>query len=154
MRHETFGSDALSVGLVQRRQYQTFDKPPRSSVFPPDIHNSVELLDVEDVGRSRWGQVKALEALERGEGNKGREVVCVVPGEGEEEGEATAVQSAGPHKVVLQDARGTRAYGVEVGAVEGVRVGMNIGSKVLLRMWLIRGARSYCSLGVWWYLAE
>lgn len=117
------------------------------AVFPADVHNAAlaerrlpgpiaaQLLDVEDVGRSRWGQVEALEAAERGEGTKGREVVRVVPAEGEEEGAAAAAvaQSAGPHKVVLQDARGTRVYGVEVAAVEGVGVGMNIGSKVLLR---------------------
>jgi len=66
---------------------------------------------------------------------KGREVVRLVPGE-IEDGDAQdrgVSASAGPHKVVLQDARGARVYGIEVIGVEGVGVGMNIGCKVLLR---------------------
>jgi RecQ-mediated genome instability protein 1 len=98
---------------------------------------------VEDIGRSRWSQVEALEAQERGETTKGREVVRVLPAE--DGGEAAAVgggsaaggggqsASAGPHKLLLQDARGTKVYGLEVRGVQGVSVGMSIGAKLVLR---------------------
>ncbi|KAK1038711.1 hypothetical protein LTR33_016063, partial [Friedmanniomyces endolithicus] len=42
---------------------------------------TVQVLDIEDIGRSRWSQVEALEAVERGETTKGREVIRVVPEE-------------------------------------------------------------------------
>jgi len=98
---------------------------------------------VEDIGRSRWSQVEALEAQERGETTKGREVVRVLPAE--DGGEAAAVgggsaaggggqsASVGPHKLLLQDARGTKVYGLEVRDVQGVSVGMSIGAKLVLR---------------------
>ena len=98
---------------------------------------------MEDIGRSRWSQVEALEAQERGETTKGREVVRVLPAE--DGGEAAAVgggsaaggggqsASAGPHKLLLQDARGTKVYGLEVRGVQGVSVGMSIGAKLVLR---------------------
>ena len=98
---------------------------------------------MEDIGRSRWSQVEALEAQERGETTKGREVVRVLPAE--DGGEAAAVgggsaaggggqsASVGPHKLLLQDARGTKVYGLEVRDVQGVSVGMSIGAKLVLR---------------------
>lgn len=101
----------------------------------------MQVLDIEDIGRSRWSQVEALEAQERGETTKGREVVRVLP---PEEGSdaataaasATAVgesKSAGPHKLLLQDAKGTKVYGLELKGVQGVSIGMAIGAKLVLR---------------------
>jgi RecQ-mediated genome instability protein 1 len=81
-----------------------------------------------------------LEAQERGETTKGREVVRVLPAE--DEGEAAAAGraaggggggSAGPHKLLLQDAKGTKVYGLELRSVQGVSVGMSIGAKLVLR---------------------
>jgi len=100
---------------------------------------AVQVLDVEDIGRSRWSQVEALEAQERGETTKGREVVRVLPtDEGGAGGDAAAAaatgsQSAGPHKLLLQDAKGTKVYGLELRSVQGVNVGMSIGAKLVLR---------------------
>ncbi|OMP88035.1 RecQ-mediated genome instability protein 1 [Diplodia seriata] len=116
---------------------------------------AVQVLDVEDVGRSRWSQVEALEARARGEGTKGREVVRLVAAEnGDEGGDAgngggggggggtartTAAADAGggrvgPHKLLLVDAAGTRVYGFELAAVPGVDVErMGIGAKLVLR---------------------
>ena len=96
-------------------------------------------MDIEDIGRSRWSQVEALEAQERGETTKGREVVRVLPAE--DGGEAAAggsaaggqSSSAGPHKLLLQDAKGTKVYGLEVRGIQGVSVGMSIGAKLILR---------------------
>lgn len=118
-----------------------------SSVFPRDILDGnvaehtlqgpipVQVLDVEDVSRSRWSAVEALEAAERGETTKGREVIRVVPGEeGTNDGDGDASGAVrGMCKMLLQDARGTRVYGFELSPVEGVSVGMGIGAKVMLR---------------------
>jgi RecQ-mediated genome instability protein 1 len=96
-------------------------------------------MDIEDIGRSRWSQVEALEAQERGETTKGREVVRVLPaddgGEAAAGGSAAGGQSssAGPHKLLLQDAKGTKVYGLEVRGIQGVSVGMSIGAKLILR---------------------
>ncbi len=120
---------------------------PPSSLFPSDIHAAhmrerrlpgpipVQVMDIEDVGRSRWSQIEALEATERGEGTAGRrEVVRIVPGE-EDGGDADRAveRSTGPHKLVMQDAKGARVFGVELMAVEGIGLGMNIGTKMVLR---------------------
>jgi RecQ-mediated genome instability protein 1 len=100
----------------------------------------VQVLDIEDIGRSRWSQVEALEAQERGETTKGREVVRVLPAEDGGEAAAGAAggnggpqSSAGPHKLLLQDAKGTKVYGLEVRGIQGVSVGMSIGAKLVLR---------------------
>lgn len=64
---------------------------PANSSLPPnitDVHTKervllqdtpVQVLDVEDVGRSKWEQIEALESERRGERVKGREVIRVVP---------------------------------------------------------------------------
>jgi len=99
---------------------------------------AVQVLDVEDIGRSRWSQAEALEAQERGETTKGREVVRVLPEEGTSGPDAPQApsgqtKSAGPHKLLLQDAKGTKAYALELRNVQGVDVGMSIGTKLVLR---------------------
>jgi RecQ-mediated genome instability protein 1 len=98
----------------------------------------VQVLDVEDIGRSRWSQVEALEAQERGETTKGREVVRVLPEEGTAGPDApqapgAQAKSAGPHKLLLQDAKGTKAYALELKNVQGVDVAMSIGTKLVLK---------------------
>lgn len=98
---------------------------------------AVQVLDVEDIGRSRWSQVEALEAQERGETTKGREVVRVLPEEGTADPDAPQAagiqaQSHGPHKLLLQDATGTKAYALELRNVQGLDVGMAIGTKLVL----------------------
>lgn len=91
----------------------------------------MQVLSVEDMSKSRWEQIEAIEALERGEGTKGREVIRVAA---TEEGEDEHVKrDVGPHKLALQDARGTRIYGIELKGVEGVGLGMSMGCKMVLR---------------------
>lgn len=125
-------------------------QPSLSTTFSPGIADptikeqrlpgpvSVQVLDVEDIGRSRWSQVEALEAQERGETTKGREVVRVLPEEGNAGADSAQAagaesKSSGPHKVLLQDAKGTKVYGLELRSVPGVDVGMAIGAKLVLR---------------------
>jgi RecQ-mediated genome instability protein 1 len=120
----------------------TLQKSP-GSIFPNDIHNGqirerrimgpivVQVLGVEDIGRSAWSQLESLEAEERGETTKGREIIRVLPGE--EGPESTTQQSAGPHKLTLQDAQGTCVFGMELVSVEGINLGMSIGTKMVLK---------------------
>lgn len=120
----------------------TLQRSP-NTVFPNDIHNGqlrerrvagpivVQVLGVEDIGRSAWSQLEALEAEERGETTKGREIIRVLPGE--EGPETTIQQSSGPHKLMMQDAQGTCVFGMEMETVNGIGLGMNIGTKVVLK---------------------
>ncbi|KAI4237053.1 MAG: hypothetical protein LQ349_002143 [Xanthoria aureola] len=125
-------------------------------ILPPDIHNVnvqesrvqgpvvVQLLGIEDMGKSRWEQVEAIEALERGEGTKGREIIRVpaatATAEGDDDDGSGAVVGkggGGPHKLSLQDARGTGVYGIELKDVKGVGLGMSIGCKMVLKNVLV-----------------
>lgn len=92
-----------------------------------------QVLGVEDMSRSRWEQVEAIEALERGEGTKGREIIRIPPPEEDAETNAKLNRGGGPHKLLLQDVKGTRAYGIELKGVEGVGLGMSIGCKLVLK---------------------
>lgn len=95
-----------------------------------------------------------MEALERGEGTKGREIIRVTTatatagGGGGDElmeeetvaavGGGTGVQrgvggAGGPHKLLLQDASGRKVWAMELRRVDGVGVGMCIGCKILLK---------------------
>lgn len=114
-----------------------------STVFPADVHNAqlqekrligpfiVQVLAVEDISLSRWEQIEAIEALEKGEGTRGREIIrAAAPEEG---GEESTGKGGGPHKLLLQDIHGKRAFGIELKKVEGLGLGMSIGCKAVLR---------------------
>lgn len=85
------------------------------------------------MSRSRWEQIEAIEALERGEGTKGREIIRVPPSEDNAESNAALNRGGGPHKLLLQDVKGIRAYGIELKGIEGVGLGMSIGTKMVLK---------------------
>jgi RecQ-mediated genome instability protein 1 len=130
--------------LVQTDITTTLQKSA-TSTFPSGIHDAsirerrlpgplpVQVLDIEDIGRSRWSQVEALEAEERGETTKGREIIRVVPGDQEDSATPTSQSTHGPHKLTLQDAQGTSVYGMELTSVSGVGMNMNIGAKLVLQ---------------------
>ncbi|KAI5236576.1 hypothetical protein E4T47_04484 [Aureobasidium subglaciale] len=103
----------------------------------------LQVLDIEDIGRSAWSQVEAIEAQERGETTKGREVIRVVPGEEADplrDGTLPIPKSNGPHKLLLQDAKGTKIYGFEVTDVDGIDLNLGIGAKLILKnMTIARG---------------
>ncbi|TPX18243.1 uncharacterized protein E0L32_002752 [Thyridium curvatum] len=128
----------------------------------------VQVLDVENLARSRWDQVEELEAIERGEQTRGREVVRLPP-PGSEEGEdddrggaaptqqqqprgpaaaataaaatTTGAGSAGKpagknatHRVVLQDCKGQKVFGLELRRLDRFGVGETvIGEKIVLK---------------------
>ncbi|PYI33623.1 putative RecQ-mediated genome instability protein [Aspergillus indologenus CBS 114.80] len=103
----------------------------------------VQVLDIEDIGTSLWSQVEAIERVERGEAVRGREIVRAVNvggGEDEEEGggnagpAASENESHGPHRLIVQDAAGTRAVAVELKRVQGISVAkLAIGAKLVIR---------------------
>ena len=115
----------------------------------------LQILDIEDIGTSLWSQVEAQERIERGEQQRGREVIRTVtrdPGGGDL-GEGTAnpaasgsnatptarstasgISSYGPHRLVLEDAKGTKVVGMELKRIEGIGVEkLSIGAKLVLK---------------------
>lgn len=112
----------------------------------------VQVLDVEDIGRSKWDQVESLESERKGEATKGRLVIRVPPPPAEGEAPSTALTQApgagvpaaqnmswGPFKLLLQDFKGQKVFGVELRKVEKIGMpgsgsgSMSIGCKILLR---------------------
>ncbi|KAL8747418.1 MAG: hypothetical protein Q9184_007603 [Pyrenodesmia sp. 2 TL-2023] len=116
-----------------------------SQCLPLDIHNVeikerrlqgpvvLQLLGIEDMSKSRWEQIEAIEALERGEGTKGREIIRVTNTEEADDSGVNVNKGGGPHKLSLQDSRGTRVFGIELQEVRGVGLGMSIGCKLVLK---------------------
>lgn len=116
-----------------------------SNTFPAGITNPnvkdqripgpvpVQVLDIEDIGRSRWSQVEAIEMEERGETRKGHEVIRVVPDEEDNSDPNPSTTPSGPHKLLLQDAKGNKVYAFELDNVTGIDISMAIGSKLVLK---------------------
>ncbi|KAJ5594173.1 uncharacterized protein N7459_000381 [Penicillium hispanicum] len=131
-----------------------------TSVFPVDIYDPnvqerrlqgpipVQVLDIEDIGTSLWSQVEAIERVERGEAIHGREIVRTVSvGEDPEAAENNANNNGtsgapnvsgssgyGPHRLVLQDAAGTKAVAIEMQRIEGISLEkLPVGAKLVLR---------------------
>lgn len=118
----------------------------------------LQVVDVEDLSRSRWEQIEELERVERGEGRRGRAIVRVEDEEADDEAQratqAPRMQPqpnlngaggwAGPggpkakgnttHKLTLQDRAGTVIPALEL--VRNPRVGLGvtrIGEKIILK---------------------
>ncbi|KAF1839689.1 RecQ mediated genome instability protein Rmi1 [Decorospora gaudefroyi] len=121
-------------------------KQPAASVFPSDVLKGTiksrivtgpvvcQVLDIEDIGHSRWSQVESIEAKERGETTKGREIVRVVEQENEGTADAASpVQSKGPFKLLLQDAKGLKIYAFDLRGIDGLSTNMAMGVKLVLR---------------------
>jgi RecQ-mediated genome instability protein 1 len=115
--------------------------PPTANLLPLTVHNAniteirvpgpvvVQVLAMEDMARSKWEQIEALESLERGEGTVGREVIRVVP-ETRDEGAVEDRTQGGIWKLLLEDANGQKVWAVELGTIAGVGREMFIGCKV------------------------
>lgn len=119
---------------------------PAACVFPQDILKGTtqsrivagpilcQILDIEDIGHSRWSQVESIEAQERGEMTKGREIVRVVEQENEGSSEAAVpMQSKGPFKLLLQDAKGLKIYAFDLSGIDGLNTSMTMGAKLMLK---------------------
>ncbi|KAI1274130.1 RecQ mediated genome instability protein Rmi1 [Xylaria sp. FL0933] len=151
-----------------------FDSP--SPAFPPSPSNPevkevkltwdipVQVLDIENLSKSKWEQVEELEAIARGEQTRGREIIRLPTGSEEDEFavDSQATQSAmngverpgfptrnGPaasanianassrnatHRLVLQDCKGQKLYGLELKRIDRIGIGtLNIGEKIILK---------------------
>ncbi|KAI1849711.1 hypothetical protein JX266_004660 [Neoarthrinium moseri] len=141
-----------------------------AGVLPPNTTNPgvketrlskdvlVQVLDLDNLTKSKWEQVEELEAIARGEQTRGREIVRL-PAAGDDGGEegaygssaATQAIATGPnlrggppgseatprnstHRLVVQDCKGQKVYALELKRMEKIGVGtMNIGEKILLK---------------------
>ncbi|KAL5121048.1 hypothetical protein ACEQ8H_000897 [Pleosporales sp. CAS-2024a] len=119
---------------------------PAHALFPHDILRGTvpsrlvsgpllcQVLDIEDIGNSKWSQVEAIEAKERGETAKGREIVRVVEQENDDPSAVVApVHSKGPFKLLLQDAKGSKIYAIDLRGIHGLNTNMAMGTKLVLR---------------------
>ncbi|KAK2804451.1 hypothetical protein FQN51_002095 [Onygenales sp. PD_10] len=118
----------------------------------------LQLLDIEDIGSSIWSQVEAIEQVERGEQTRGREIIRTVSldeagevdgggagnggtGTGANNNNATgssrntrATNSGGPHRLVLQDAKGTRVVAIELKPMSEIGIPKTaIGMKMVVK---------------------
>lgn len=133
---------------------------PSVPVFPPNllapdvkegrlaVDVPLQIVDIEDLSRSRWEQIEELERVERGEMKRGRAVVRV-ENEEEDQDRERATQSAGgasaaaetkkaggnaTHRVTFQDRAGTHLYGLELIRMPRLAVGVTkIGGKVVIK---------------------
>ncbi|KAI1171702.1 hypothetical protein F4777DRAFT_42968 [Nemania sp. FL0916] len=150
-----------------------FDAP--SPAFPPNCSNPelkdvkltwdipVQVLDIENLSRSKWDQVEELESIARGEQTRGREIIRLPTAEEDDgsadNGQATQATANGAgrpgmqgrgasaatapasaatktstHRLVLQDCKGQKLYGLELKRIEKIGIGtLNIGEKIMLK---------------------
>lgn len=129
-----------------------------SNTFPADILNAsikermlqgpipVQIMDMDDMSQSKWTQAEALEAIERGETTRGREIIRVVASENDSD-QTQSPSTHGPHKLTLQDANGTQVFAFELSPIPGINLSkLVIGSKLVLRD--VKVARSVVTLEV------
>lgn len=157
-------SDLTTPGLLDPDSVPSISLP--SGTTDPAVketrlshHVYVQVTDIEDLARSRWEQVEELEAIERGEQTRGREVIrlptndadaeeardAIVDGPGPratgprggpaQSGPATAASNnKATHRLVLQDCKAQTVYGLELTRIPKIAVGtLNIGEKILLK---------------------
>ncbi|KAH7029012.1 uncharacterized protein B0I36DRAFT_245642 [Microdochium trichocladiopsis] len=114
----------------------------------------VQVLDIENLSKSKWEQVEELEAIARGEQTRGREVIRLPTASAEDDdqygtqpstapvvpaarggtGTASTTSKAATHRLILQDCKGQKIYALEQKRIERISIGtLNIGEKILLR---------------------
>lgn len=158
-RARLLATDLTSAGLLDPASNAPFPANITSAdvaqrTLTTDIH--VQVVDVENLTRSRWEQVEELEALERGEGTRGREIIRLPTGNEDDEGQdlgdsenqtqaPARAASRGPnpapaggknatHRLVLQDCKGQNVYGMELKRIDKIGVGVTaIGEKIMLK---------------------
>lgn len=108
----------------------------------------LQVADVEDLAVSTVEALDALDMEARGEraGGRRHEVIRIAPDSEDNGGMDMGAGDSkaggkGRHKLLLEDAAGTRVWGFEMERVEGVKVGMGVGGK----LWV---EREECRRGV------
>ncbi|KAK4463270.1 hypothetical protein QBC42DRAFT_223056 [Cladorrhinum samala] len=187
-RARILAADLTTPSLLDPTYASTHCFPPNlsnpqtpSCSLPADI--IIQVLDVENLSKSRWEQVEELESMARGETKRGREIIRIQDQDAEGEdggvdqvdrGQATQssaqftsqASSSGAaatqqrqvqgrqqhqqqqqqqahesnknatHKLLMQDCKGQKVYGIELKRVERIGVGPSstlIGQKILLK---------------------
>ncbi|GAB7337354.1 hypothetical protein MBLNU457_g2704t1 [Dothideomycetes sp. NU457] len=130
---------SLTASATNTLPASATDPTTKTSILHGTI--PVQVLDIHDVGHSTWSQISLLEAAERGEMTKGREIIRLAPdaidgstADGDS-GDNSAVgdsRARGPLKVLMQDINGVQIFGFELQRVEALGQ-LGIGAKVLLR---------------------
>lgn len=154
-------SDLTTPGLLDPDSVPTISLPSditNAAVKETRLgrHVYVQVVDIEDLAKSRWEQVEELEAIERGEQTRGREIIRLpTNGADVEEAQngtgdgpepratgpragaaqsATASSNKATHRLVLQDCKGQTIYGIELTRIPRIAVGtLNIGEKIMLK---------------------
>ncbi|KAF8866286.1 hypothetical protein BDZ45DRAFT_720404 [Acephala macrosclerotiorum] len=158
-RHRLLSADITSIEILA----------PNTPFLPPILSNVrtqsttvpndtfVQVLDVLDIGRSKWDQIEALESERKGETTKGREVIRVLPqneGNEHDRGSTAATQapalarsqaqtqtiSHGPHKLLLQDVKGNKIWAFELKKVPKIGIGAG-GISIGCKLWLKKGCQ-------------
>ncbi|KAI2631229.1 hypothetical protein GGS21DRAFT_170509 [Xylaria nigripes] len=113
----------------------------------------VQVLDIDNLSKSKWEQVEELEAIARGEQTKGREIIRLANGDEHDESgldgpvqQSTAgdAERPGPqirggsaisttfgntatkastHRLVLQDCKGQKVHGLELKRIDKIGIG-------------------------------
>jgi RecQ mediated genome instability protein len=134
----SFHTSFLNSSLLQSTAAQShlpLSLPSEHNISLPGP-TLVQVIHVQDIGSSRLAQLEALEKAITEAGPQGRRVVNLPA---DEEGYDDPTQngtneglSAGKSicKVLLEDGRGERVYGMEAKPIEGIKVGMPLGCKV------------------------
>jgi RecQ mediated genome instability protein len=147
-RNDPFKALVMTVRsrVLNAELEDSIDKSQTQNLFPPTAMNetqyrrdtkiprtiTVQVIEIEDVSRSRMDQLETLEREERGENVKGREIVRNVT-EGDEGGAGQVFSkpdTTGEIKLLLEDAVLGRMYGIALDPIKGIHTGMNIGTKV------------------------
>ncbi|KAI1819916.1 hypothetical protein F4861DRAFT_97961 [Xylaria intraflava] len=140
-----------------------FSSPPPA--FPPNLSSPevqevklnndvlVQVLDIDNLSKSKWDQVEELETIARGEQTRGREIIRLTTGNEDEEdgvdGQATqaadnnaerlgpqgrggsaasantanAATKSSTHRLVLQDCKGQKVHGLELKRIDRIGTG-------------------------------
>ncbi|KAI1489977.1 hypothetical protein F5X96DRAFT_580834 [Biscogniauxia mediterranea] len=137
---------------------------PSAPALPPNLANPeakevhlsqdvlVQVLDIDNLSKSKWEQVEELEAIARGEQTRGREIIRLPTGNDEDEGfgdtqsvaaserpataaaagrgggasaaaaQVTSASKYSTHRLVLQDRTGQKIYGLELKRIERIGI--------------------------------
>lgn len=93
----------------------------------------MQILDIIDVTESLNETLTHIEMVSRKEMKRGKEIIRVVPSEdGGDVATAASRGGRGTYKLHLEDASGRRVWAFELSPIEGVKISMNIGAKLVL----------------------
>lgn len=119
--------------------------------FTTDVY--LQVVDVENLSLSRWEQIEQLEAVERGETRRGREVIRVTADDDDDNvgtqttmasraqqrpaANNTAAQAGknATHRLTVQDCKGRRLHALELRRIDGIGIDgkTNIGEKIMVK---------------------